>query len=57
MDQRQRLLVGFTNLLVEILGVDRALVRGQCKRVAPEEWSIGGTPASEQRAAEIKKFK
>jgi phenylpyruvate tautomerase PptA (4-oxalocrotonate tautomerase family) len=41
---------------VEILGVDRALVRGQCKRVAPEEWSIGGKPASEQRAADIKNF-
>ena len=56
LDQRQRLLAGFTDLIVEILGVDRALVRGQCKRVAPEEWSIGGKPASEQRAAEIKNF-
>ena len=57
LDQRQRLLGGFTDLIVEILGVDRALVRGQCKRVAAEEWSIGGKPASEQRAAEIKNFK
>lgn len=56
LDQRHRLLGGFTDLIVEILGVDRALVRGQCKRVAPEEWGIGGKPASEQRASDIKKF-
>lgn len=56
LDQRHRLLFGFTDLIVDILGVDRTLVRGQCKRVAPEEWSIGGKPASEQRAAEISKF-
>jgi 4-oxalocrotonate tautomerase len=56
LEQRQLLLSGFTELIVEILGVDRALVRGQCKRVTPEEWSIGGKPASEQRVADIMKF-
>ena len=56
LDQRQRLLGGFTELMVEILEVDRALVRGQCKRVSPEEWSIGGQPASELRAADIENF-
>jgi phenylpyruvate tautomerase PptA (4-oxalocrotonate tautomerase family) len=56
LDQRQRLLRAFTDLIVDILGVDRALVRGQCKRVAAEDWSIGGELASEKRAVEIKKF-
>ena len=57
LDQRQRLLSGFTDLIVEVLGADRTLVRGRCERVAPEDWSIGGKPAAELRAAEIKNFK
>ena len=51
--QRQELLGAFTGLLVEILGVDRALVRGQIIEVAPENWGIGGVAASGVRADEI----
>ena len=51
--ERQRLAEGFTDLLVSILGVRRELVRGRCQRVAPEDWSIGGVPASVQRAGEV----
>jgi len=53
LDQRHRLLAGFTDLLVELLGCDRDLIRGCCRRVPPEDWAIGGVPASEKRKAEI----
>lgn len=53
LEERQRLSRGFTELLVEILGVRRELVRGRCHRVAPEDWSIGGAPASVLRAEEV----
>lgn len=51
--ERQRLLAGFTELLVESLGVRRELVRGSCRRVAPEDWAIGGEPASALRKDEV----
>lgn len=52
-EERQRLLSGFTDLLVEVLGAERSRVRGGCRPIAPEDWAIGGTPASVLRAAEI----
>lgn len=52
--ERQRLLAGFTTLLVDLLGVERALVRGSCTPVHPENWAIGGRPASELRADEVR---
>lgn len=52
-EQRHLLLSGFTDLLVALLGVDRNAVRGHCRPVSPENWAIGGVPASEKRAAEI----
>lgn len=51
--QRQRLLSGFTDDIVDVLGCDRALVRGQIVEVHPENWAIGGASASQVRAAEI----
>ncbi|MFA5119664.1 4-oxalocrotonate tautomerase family protein [Zavarzinia sp.] len=56
LEQRQRLLTGFTDLLVEILDVERSRIRGHCKRVQPEEWSIGGRPAAELRRQDIAAF-
>lgn len=53
-DERQRLLAGFTDIVVRVLGVDRGLVRGRCTRVHPEDWAIGGRPASELRADEVR---
>ena len=50
---RQRLLSGFTDLVVDILGAPRANVRGGIVPVAPSDWSIGGALASELRQAEI----
>ncbi len=53
LEDRQRLHQGFTDLLVDVLGVPRELVRGLCRRVPPEDWSIGGAPASVLRADEV----
>ncbi len=53
-EERQALLTGFTDLVVEILGAERSVVRGGCWTIPPEDWSIGGTPASVLRAAEVK---
>lgn len=54
LDERHRLLGGFTDLIVDILGAERSLVRGGCWAIAPEDWAIGGTPASLMRAAEVR---
>jgi 4-oxalocrotonate tautomerase len=54
LEERQRLLAGFTDILVDVLGVDRELVRGSCTRVPPEDWAIGGRPASVLRADEVR---
>lgn len=53
-EERHALLTGFTDLVVRILGAERALVRGGCWPISPEDWAIGGTPASVMRAAEVK---
>ncbi len=51
--QRQELMAAFTTLIVDVLGVERGLVRGQIIEVAPENWGIGGTAASAVRADEV----
>ena len=52
-EQRRRLVEAFTDVLVDLLGVDRKLVRGRIIQVHPDDWSIGGVPASVARGAEI----
>lgn len=49
--QRAELLRRFTELLVEVLDVPVGEVRGQVVEVRPENWGIGGVPASVVRAA------
>lgn len=51
--QRRELLAAFTDLLVDILEVERTLVRGQIIEVSPENWGIAGILASAMRSAEI----
>lgn len=51
--QRQELLARFTDLVVDVLDVDRRGVRGRIVEVQPENWAIGGTPAAVARADEI----
>lgn len=53
LEQRHTLMAGFTELLANTLDVDTAVVRGFCRQVAPEEWAIGGVPASVMRKQEI----
>lgn len=53
LEDRQKLLGKFTDLIVDILGVPRAVVRGGIVPVAPENWAISGVPASVTRQAEI----
>jgi 4-oxalocrotonate tautomerase family enzyme len=52
-EQRRRLVEAFTDLLVDLLGVDRKLVRGRVIQVHPDDWAIGGVPASTARRSEI----
>lgn len=53
LQQRHELLAGFTDLLVEVLGAPRELVRGMAVELDPDDWAIGGTAASVRRDAEI----
>ncbi|NMH95791.1 tautomerase family protein [Pseudonocardia acidicola] len=53
LEQRHRLLTEFTDIIVDVLGVDRGVVRGRIIRVDPDDWGIGGVPASAARRAEI----
>ncbi|MFM2370369.1 MAG: hypothetical protein RIS85_91 [Pseudomonadota bacterium] len=53
MAQHHALLAGFTEILARHLGCDAALIRGQVVPVEPDNWGIGGVPASLARQAEI----
>lgn len=53
LEDRQSLIAAFTDCIVDVLDVPRNLVRGGIVPVAPENWGIGGTPASVTRQAEI----
>lgn len=52
-EQRHRLLGAFTDVLVDVLRVERSLVRGRIVPVHPDDWGIGGVPASAARRTEI----
>ncbi len=51
--QKQRLMQEVTDLIEEVLQVERSGIRGVCWTVPPEDWCIAGTPASVRRAEEI----
>lgn len=53
-EQCHQLLEGFTDLVVELLKVDRSWVRGGCWPIPAQYWAIGGQSASLMRANEIK---
>ncbi len=46
---RRRLLGALTDLLVDVLGVDRRLVHGEVVPVQPDDWAVGGVPVSAAR--------
>lgn len=52
-EQRRRLVEAFTDLLVDLLGVDRKGIRGRIIPVHPDDWAIGGVQASTARRSEI----
>jgi 4-oxalocrotonate tautomerase family enzyme len=52
-EQRHRLLADLTDLLVDVLGATRSRVRGRIIQVPPDDWGIGGVPASGARRDEI----
>lgn len=52
-EQRHELLARLTDVVVEQLACERSLVRGQIIQVEPEDWGIGGVPASALRVGEI----
>ncbi|WP_232665416.1 tautomerase family protein [Pseudonocardia sp. TRM90224] len=43
---RRRLLGALTDVLVDVVGADRRLVRGRIVQVDPDDWAIGGVSAS-----------
>lgn len=45
-DVRRRLLGAFTDILVDVLGVDRRLVHGEIVPVQPDDWAVGGVSAT-----------
>lgn len=51
--QHHELLAGFTAILARHLDCDAAAIRGQIIPVEPDNWGIGGRPASVLRQAEI----
>lgn len=53
LEQRHSLFTQFTDLIVEHLGSPRDLVRGRAVVIEPEDWAIGGVPASVRRSAEV----
>lgn len=52
-EQRHRVLGDLSRLVAEVMNVDLSLVRGQVIPVDPDNWAIGGEPASVLRRAEI----
>jgi phenylpyruvate tautomerase PptA (4-oxalocrotonate tautomerase family) len=47
--RRRRLLEAVTDLLVDVVGADRRLVRGRIVRVHPDDWADGGVPVGAAR--------
>lgn len=53
-DQKTLLFKIFTDLISTELGIPIEEIRGVCREVHPEDWSIGGLPASGVRKHEIR---
>lgn len=53
-EQGRALLEGVTDLLVDVLGYERELVRGELVTLDPAHWAIGGRVAADVRGAEIR---
>lgn len=54
--ERQRLLTGLTDIVVNVLHADPTTAQGTCSLIAPEDWTVGGTPLNRQSAGESPDF-
>lgn len=52
-DQRRRLLGACTDAIVDLLGVERRLVRGHIVQVDPDDWGVGGVPSGSTRRTDV----
>lgn len=52
-EQHHALLAGMTEIIARHLRCDMAQIRGQILTVEPDNWGIGGTPASIVRRTEV----
>ena len=52
-EQRRRLLAELTDITCDVIGATRSRVWGRIVEVPPEDWGIGGVPASRGRRPEI----
>lgn len=53
LEQHHTLLAGMTDVIARHLGCDHSHIRGQILMVEPDNWGIGGTPASIARKGEV----
>ncbi|MDM3975289.1 tautomerase family protein [Mycobacterium marseillense] len=51
--ERHALLAAFTDLLSDLLGARRDLIRGRVVQLDPDDWAIAGVPATAARESEI----
>ncbi len=52
-EQHHRIIAAITEILHRNLGTEKARIRVHIANAQPDSWGIGGTPASEARAAEL----
>ncbi len=52
-EQRRRLLAELTDIICDVMGATRSRVRGHIVQIPPEDWGVGGVPASQGRRPEI----
>ncbi len=51
--QRHRLLADITDAICDVLGATRSRVLGRVVQVPPDDWAVGGVPASSRRRDQI----
>ena len=53
-EHKTQLITVFTDVIEQVLGVPRDVIRGCCHHIDPTDWGIAGVPAAAKRADEIK---
>ena len=52
-EMKHAIMAQMTDLIARETGLDASDVRGVCRTVSPDDWCIGGEPASKVRATHI----